>query len=99
MEPVIRVEKLVKRYAGRGLGRRSAGFTAVDSVCFSILPGSTLALVGESRSRRARCAGVGTSGAWRGVSGAKTSGVERRTAAARGNCARADSRAQTAHPG
>jgi len=50
MEPVIRVEKLVKRYAGRGLGRRSAGFTAVDSVSFSILPGSTLALVGESGS-------------------------------------------------
>src|SRR6266446_4554582 len=50
MEPVIRVEKLVKRYAGRGLGRRSAGFTAVDSVSFSILPGSTLALVGESSS-------------------------------------------------
>src|SRR5258708_19402370 len=50
MEPVIRVENLVKRYAGRGLGRRVAGFTAVDSVSFSILPGSTLALVGESGS-------------------------------------------------
>jgi ABC-type glutathione transport system ATPase component len=50
MEPVIRVENLVKRYAGRGLGRRVAGFTAVDSVSFSILPGCTLALVGESGS-------------------------------------------------
>ena len=50
MEPVIRVENLVKRYAGRGLGRRAAGFTAVDLVTFSILPGSTLALVGESGS-------------------------------------------------
>src|SRR5258706_5274033 len=50
MEPVIRVENLVKRYAGRGLGRRVAGFTAVDSVSFSILAGSTLALVGASGS-------------------------------------------------
>ena len=50
MEPVIRVEKLVKRYAGRGLARGAAGFTAVDSVSFSILAGSTLALVGESGS-------------------------------------------------
>ena len=50
MEPVIRVEKLVKRYASRGLSRRAAGFTAVDSVSFSIFPGRTLALVGESGS-------------------------------------------------
>ena len=50
MEPVIRVENLVKRYAGRGLSRRAAGFTAVASVSFSIFPGRTLALVGESGS-------------------------------------------------
>jgi ABC-type glutathione transport system ATPase component len=50
MEPVIRVENLVKRFARRGLGRGAAGFTGVDSVSFSILPGSTLALVGESGS-------------------------------------------------
>jgi ABC-type glutathione transport system ATPase component len=50
MDPVIRVENLVKRYAGRGLSRRAAGFTAVDSISFSIFPGSTLALVGESGS-------------------------------------------------
>jgi ABC-type glutathione transport system ATPase component len=50
MDPVIRVENLVKRYAGRGLSRRAARFTAVDSVSFSIFPGSTLALVGESGS-------------------------------------------------
>jgi ABC-type glutathione transport system ATPase component len=56
IEPTIRVENLVKRYAPRGLGRRAEGFTAVDSVSFSILPGSTLALVGESGSGKSSLA-------------------------------------------
>lgn len=56
MEPVIRVENLVKRLAGRGLGRRAKAFTAVDSVSFSILPRATLALVGESGSGKSTLA-------------------------------------------
>lgn len=56
MEPMIRVENLVKRHAARGFGRGAPGFTAVDSVSFSIFPGSTLALVGESGSGKSNVA-------------------------------------------
>ena len=56
MEPVIRIENLTKRYAGRGLGRPADAFAAVDTVSFSILPGTTLALVGESGSGKSTVA-------------------------------------------
>ena len=42
-DPVIRVNNLVKRY-----GHGEAAHTAVDDVSFTLLPGRTLALVGES---------------------------------------------------
>jgi ABC-type glutathione transport system ATPase component len=56
MEPIIRVEDLVKRHTRRGLWSRVADFTAVNSISFSILPGTTLALVGESGSGKSSLA-------------------------------------------
>src|SRR5258708_4509965 len=48
--PLRGVEHLVKHFAGRRgfLGRRVGAVKAVDDVSFSVAPGETLALVGES---------------------------------------------------
>jgi ABC-type oligopeptide transport system ATPase subunit len=56
MEPLIDVQNLMKRYSPRALGSREPGFTAVDSVSFSIFPRRTLALVGESGSGKSSVA-------------------------------------------
>src|SRR3984957_15128198 len=52
MNALVRVEHLVKRYPMRRrgiLGERTIGqISAVDDVSFSVEPGETLALVGES---------------------------------------------------
>jgi ABC-type glutathione transport system ATPase component len=56
MEPVIRVENLTKRYAGRGLEGRADAFAVVTAISFSILPATTLALVGESGSGKSTVA-------------------------------------------
>ena len=49
-EPLLRVENLAVRFPiRRGLLQRTTGvFSAVDGVSFEVLPGRTLALVGES---------------------------------------------------
>ncbi len=51
--PVVRVEHLVKRY-----GHGEAAHTAVDDVSFTLAPGRTLALVGESGAGKSTIGGV-----------------------------------------
>ena len=50
MEPILKVENLVKRYAKRNLVGAPQEFLALDSVSFALSAGSTLAIVGESGS-------------------------------------------------
>src|ERR1700722_4291197 len=55
--PVLRVSGLRKEFQVTGGGRKKI-LTAVDDVCFEVLPGETLAIVGESGSGKstvARC--------------------------------------------
>jgi ABC-type glutathione transport system ATPase component len=56
MEPILKVEHLVKRYAKRNLVGAPQEFLALDSVSFTLPAGSTLAIVGESGSGKSTLA-------------------------------------------
>jgi ABC-type glutathione transport system ATPase component len=56
MQPLLRVENLVKRYAKLTLAGAPGGLLALDRVSFTIFPGTTLAVVGESGSGKSTLA-------------------------------------------
>ncbi len=56
MQPLLKVENLVKRYAKRSLVGTREELLAVDGVSFTIFPGTTLAVVGESGSGKSTLA-------------------------------------------
>src|SRR6184192_3411187 len=56
MQPLLRVENLVKRYAKRSLAGTPEEFLALDGVSFTVFPGTTLAVVGESGSGKSTLA-------------------------------------------
>ncbi len=68
MQPLLKVENLVKRYEKRSLAGAREELTALDDLSFTILPGTTLAVVGESGSGKSTlalcvaCLGYPTSG-------------------------------------
>jgi peptide/nickel transport system ATP-binding protein len=56
MQPLLKVENLVKRYTRRSLVGAREELLALDGVSFSIFPGTTLAVVGESGSGKSTLA-------------------------------------------
>src|SRR5438445_10822098 len=56
MQPLLKVEKLVKRYTSRSLVGTPEELLALDGVSFTIFPGTTLVIVGESGSGKSTLA-------------------------------------------
>lgn len=56
MQPLLKAENLVKRYAKGNLAGAREGLLALDGVSFTIFPGTTLAVVGESGSGKSTLA-------------------------------------------
>jgi ABC-type glutathione transport system ATPase component len=56
MQPLVKVQDLVKRYEKRNLAGRREEIRALDGVSFSISSGTTLAVVGESGSGKSTLA-------------------------------------------
>ena len=56
MEPILKVENLVKRYARRNFVGAPQELVALDTVSFTVSAGTTLAIVGESGSGKSTLA-------------------------------------------